>query len=366
MEKGYLVLENGRFFEGNWIGKACPSGGEVVFNTSMTGYQEILTDPSYKGQVVVLTYPLIGNYGIDLAVSQSAKIQASGLILGECCEKPSHWASNLSLEAYLKQAGISGLVNVDTRALTKELRTHGTMRGCMVTNPSHSKAYFKHVNQQVASLPPVYMTTTPFAYELQVNQVPTARVAVMDYGIKQGILKAMLSKGFEIKVFPASTSAETVLSWQPDGIFLSNGPGDPAQLTSIIHQVSLLAQHKPTFGICLGHQLLCHAFGAQTEKLKFGHRGANHPVKDLVYDKVVMTAQNHGYVVVEGTINPERLEVSHYNVNDGSIEGVRHKYLPVFSVQYHPEASPGPSDSLYLFDAFLELMNRQKGGMICA
>lgn len=353
--KGYLYLSDGSYFEGTLIGSEAFEVGEVVFNTSMTGYQEILTDPSYHGQMVVMTYPLIGNYGVELSVSQSERIQAKGLIVRELCKDQDHWASEISLNDFLKNQGVSGLCGIDTRALTKKLRNNGTMTGCLIKSLEQVEEAIQKMNNYHNN-DAVQNSTTPICYELMPEKSNGLKVAVMDYGIKKGILESLLHRGCEIKVFNASVSAENVLAWKPDGIFLSNGPGDPAKLTTLIEQVKILCKEKPVFGICLGHQLICHAFGAQTEKLKFGHRGGNHPVMDLTKNRVYMTSQNHGYVVVPESLRQDLFEVTHYNVNDKSVEGVRHKSLPVFSVQYHPEASPGPGESTYLFDQFVKLM----------
>lgn len=357
--KGYLVLSDRTLYEGTLFGAIEDQMGEVVFNTSMTGYQEILTDPSYYGQMVVMTYPLIGNYGIELNRNQSLKIQAKGLIVREFCQEASHWTSELDLESYMKLQGISGLSGVDTRALTKKLRSGGTMVGRIIKDLGQLEEavdQMKTYDNQDA----VYKTTTGAAYALSPINGCGLRVAVMDYGVKQSILKALLARGFELMVFPANTNAEAVLRWEPDGVFLSNGPGDPALLGAIIEEVKVLMDQVPIFGICLGHQLLCHAFGGSTEKLKFGHRGANHPVMDLSLGRVMITSQNHGYVVCEGSLSPKEVEITHVNVNDGTVEGMRHRHLPIFSVQYHPEASPGPSDSEYLFDQFKVLIEETK------
>lgn len=353
--KGYLLLSDGSLYEGTLIGNQSFEVGEIVFNTSMTGYQEILTDPSYYGQMVVLTYPLIGNYGVELSWSQSEKIQAKGLIVRELCENPSHWAAEFDLNSYLKANGTTGLTGVDTRAITKKLRTAGTMNGCLLTSLDQKEEALKAI-QNYVNQDGVFLTSTPESYGLSPEKSNGLRVAVLDFGIKKGILKALLERGFELKVFPAHTKSGEIMSWNPDGIFLSNGPGDPADLGGIIAEIEELLSYKPIFGICLGHQLLCHAFGGKTEKLKFGHRGGNHPVMDLNLGKVFITSQNHGYVVVDDSLDLEKVAITHYNVNDGSIEGMKHKKLPIFSVQYHPEASPGPNESEYLFDQFKTLI----------
>lgn len=357
--KGYLLLSDHSLYEGTLIGMQTFEVGEVVFNTSMTGYQEILTDPSYYGQMVVLTYPLIGNYGVDLSVNQSACIQAKGLIVRELCQSPSHWALELDLDAYLKLHEKTGLTGVDTRAITKKLRDHGTMNGCLLSSLDQLEDA-KRLMGCYDNTDAVYQTSTAECYSLYPEQSCGLKVAVLDFGIKKGILAALLSQGFELKVFPAQTKAAEIMHWAPDGILLSNGPGDPADLQAVVAEVKTLLAFKPIFGICLGHQLLCHAFGGKTEKLKFGHRGGNHPVMDLNLGKVLITAQNHGYVAIEGSLDMTQLEVTHFNVNDNTIEGIRHKHLPVFSVQYHPEASPGPNESAYLFDQFKTMIAQNK------
>lgn len=357
--KGYLLLSDHSLYEGTLIGTQTFEVGEVVFNTSMTGYQEILTDPSYHGQMVVLTYPLIGNYGVDLSWSQSEHIQAKGLIVRELCQTPSHWSAEFDLDTYLKLNGTTGLCGVDTRAITKKLRSSGTMNGCLLSNLDQLDEAVQLMNSYV-NKDSVYQTTTAMSYSLYPEQPCGMKVAVMDFGIKKGILKSLLSRGFELKVFPAQTKAAEIISWGPDGIFLSNGPGDPAELIGIVAEIKELLHYKPIFGICLGHQLLCHAFGGQTEKLKFGHRGGNHPVMDLNLGKVLITSQNHGFVVVDGSLDISQVAVTHYNVNDGTLEGMKHLALPIFSVQYHPEASPGPNESEYLFDQFKTMIENHQ------
>lgn len=357
---GYLLLETGEIFEGQSFGAmnahdiATEKIGEVVFNTSMTGYQEILTDPSYEGQIVTLTYPLIGNYGVNELVNQSRGIFAKGLIIREVAPVFSHWNNNKSLHDFLCEHHTMGLMGIDTRMLTKRIREHGTLRGVLVSSLENKEALLKQLNQ-FENTGCVSRATAPQVYKLG-NDNTGKKVAVLDCGIKQNILDSLLSRNFQITVYPAFTSAEDILKDNPDGIFLSNGPGDPKELTSVIETVKKLIGQKPIFGICLGHQLIALALGAETEKLKFGHRGGNHPVKDYSANKVVITSQNHGYVVVDSTLEAANVEVTHRSLNDESIEGIRHKEHPLFSVQYHPEAAPGPGDSEYLFDQFAAMM----------
>ena len=355
MKKGYLVLSDGTIFEGRAWGALHTQPGEVVFNTSMTGYQEILTDPSYYGQIVVMTYPLIGNYGIFKGDNQSRKPYVKGFVVRELYDDEDHWRSEDKLEGFLKEEGIVALDGIDTRALTKKIRDVGVMAGQIVLDKTQiDKTLLGLKNFQLIDA--VKNVSTDQSYTLEPDSWNGKHIAVMDFGIKRNILNAMLYRGLKLTVFPAHASSQDILNIKPDGIFLSNGPGDPKELTGAIETIKDLLDKKPIFGICLGHQLLCLAFGGDTVKQKYGHRGGNHPVKDLVRDKVVITSQNHGYVVLENSLNKDEIEITHVNVNDGTIEGLRHKKLPIFSVQYHPEASPGPKDSDYLFDVFSEMI----------
>lgn len=360
--KGYLILETGEVFEGIAFGAinahdtAIDGMGEVVFNTSMTGYQEILTDPSYEGQIVTLTYPLIGNYGVNPAVNQSRGIFAKGLIIREEAPVYSHWNSNQSLHDFLCENNTMGLMGVDTRMLTKKIRENGTLRGVLVGNTANKDAIVERL-KMFQNTGCVKRATTTSVYTLGDGN-GGKKVAVLDCGIKQNILDSLLARGFQLTVYPAFTSAEVILADRPDGVFLSNGPGDPEELTEVIETVKNLIGKVPVFGICLGHQLIALALGASTEKLKFGHRGGNHPVKDLSENRVVITSQNHGYVVVDSTLQGKNVEITHRSLNDDSIEGIRHNSFPLFSVQYHPEAAPGPGDSEYLFDRFDALMSK--------
>lgn len=345
--KAKLILENGAEFSGNAFGCLKDSVGEVVFNTGMTGYQEILTDPSYYGQIVVMTYPLIGNYGINLDDMESERPSVKGFITREKCISSSNFRSEIELDNYLKQNGIIGLEGIDTRALTKILRSSGTMKGIIVLNeltPDEIKSKFENYTNKDAA-----MSVT--AKEKYTIDGPGKHIAVIDFGIKKNILRLFLKHNCRITVFPADTDYKEILNANPDLVFLSNGPGDPKDLTGPIENVKKLIGIKPVTGICLGHQIIALALGGNTSKLKFGHRGCNHPVLDIERNRVYITSQNHGYYVNK---LPDNMEITHVNVNDGTIEGMKHKSLPVFSVQFHPEGSPGPRDSYYIFEKFIE------------
>lgn len=353
---GRLVLADGTTFEGLLLG-GVEGGGEIVFNTGMTGYQEVLTDPSYAGQIVTMTYPLIGNYGVNAAFDQARQSFVRGFIVSELCENPSNWREEGGIIAYLKQHGIPCLCDVDTRAITRKIRSHGTMEGRIV----RADREVAQVTRDIAShtiTDLVAEVTTPKIYRIP-HEGKAPHVVVMDFGIKRNILNSLAAVGCDLTVVPAATDSAAIMAMNPDGIFLSNGPGDPKAVMYAVNTVKELLGKKPMFGICLGHQLLALALGGDTYKLKFGHRGVNHPVKDLNHDRVYITSQNHGYTVDEKTVAAMDVTVTHLAVNDGTVEGMRHNNLPVFSVQYHPEAAPGPDDNVYLFDAFMVLL---KGG----
>lgn len=366
-----LVLETGRIFMGESFGASGEAWGEVVFNTGMTGYQEVLTDPSYAGQMVCMTYPLIGNYGINACDHQSKKIQVQGFIVKEAALNPSHWQLEKNLSRALAQAGVVGIKGIDTRALTRLIREHGVLRGAITTNLENLKELSQKLKNWEVPEDVVAKVSTKVPYTLQpivkgeglgveIETVRPYHVVVMDFGIKGNILQAMQEEGYALTVVPYSTSAKEILSLEPDGVFLSNGPGDPKVITSGIEAIRELVNYLPVFGICLGHQLLTLALGGDTYKLKYGHRGGNQPVQDLRTQKVTITSQNHGYAVAEKSLENTQLQVTHLNLNDHTIEGVRHAELPVFSVQYHPEAGPGPNDSLYLFKEFTALMTERR------
>lgn len=346
--KARLILENGMVFEGRAFGYLKEAVGEVVFTTGMTGYQEILTDPSYHGQIVCMTYPLIGNYGLNLEDVESKKPVVNGFIVREACDYPNNFRCEMKLEDYLKNNKIMAMEHVDTRALTKVLRNNGTMKGIM-TLEELSEGYIKEKLQAYSNKDAVRNVSTKKVYTIPGNG---KHIGVIDFGIKANIIRSLRERGCRITVFPAETCYEDILKVNPDLVFLSNGPGDPGDLTDIISNLRHLIGKKPIAGICLGHQLLALALGGKTAKLKFGHRGCNHPVKDIEKNRVYITSQNHGYFVEE---LPEDTAATHISMNDGTIEGMRHKKLPIFSVQFHPEASPGPRDISGLFDKLLKM-----------
>ncbi|MBL7999478.1 MAG: glutamine-hydrolyzing carbamoyl-phosphate synthase small subunit [Candidatus Kapabacteria bacterium] len=374
MQPALLALENGMIFNGYGFGdcsaEAC---GEIVFNTAMSGYQEIITDPSYKGQIVTFTYPHIGNYGVNPHDVESSAIQAEGIVVHEYSKTYSNWRSTQSLGDYLASAGKIGIEGIDTRKLVRVLRSEGAMRCIITTSTEPHDALLERVralpSMNGLDLCPRVTCSAPFRYsELRADGdmiapaaiEPTYRVAAIDFGIKTNILRRLSHYGCTVDVYPADTAAETLLALDVDGYFLSNGPGDPAAVTyGIETSKNLIASGKPVFGICLGHQILGLAFGAATYKLKFGHRGANHPVKNLLTGSIEITSQNHGFAVDTDSL-PAELEATHINLNDMTLSGFRHRTLPVFCVQYHPESSPGPHDSDYLFRDFTTLMEQHR------
>ncbi len=358
--KAWLVLEDGSVHAGEAFGAHVESHGEVVFNTSMTGYQEVLTDPSYAGQLVTLTYPLVGNYGISEEHFESKRIQAAGLIVREHCDLPSHGLSKRTLHEFLESQGIPGLSGVDTRAITRRLRDRGVMMG-VVTHEDPQAAEAKLANiARYDDRDFVSTVSTDRSYDWDPKgaawEGPAKhRVVVIDWGLKYNILRLLRKRGCEVTAVPAATSAEDLLALKPSGILLSPGPGDPQMLDYLVKNLRLLLGRVPIMGVCLGHQIAARALGAETYKLKFGHRGGNHPVKDLSDGKVYITAQNHGYSVSADSL-PAGLEVSHINLNDYTVEGLRHKEIPLFTIQYHSEAAPGPQDNEYMFDRFLQMI----------
>ena len=361
MQKAILLLEDGRIFTGKSFGAQGKTVGEVCFNTGMTGYQEILTDPSYCRQIVTMTAPHIGNYGVNLDDIESNKIQVAGFVVKESTNIPSSWRSTHSINNYLKEQNIVGIQGVDTRALTRHIRDQGAMNGIITTIDGDLDSLKKRLAKtpNMIGLDLAKEVTTSKRYLWSRGNKTKFKVAAMDYGIKYNILRQLESHGCDVTVFPAQTTFDTILSFNPDGIFLSNGPGDPSSVTYGIETVQKLLGKKPIFGICLGHQILALSLGAKTFKLKFGHRGLNHPVKNIENGTVEITSQNHGFAVEMDTL-PHNMIPTHINLNDNTLEGLRCKDIPAFSVQYHPESSPGPHDSRYLFKQFVDLMDAQK------
>ncbi len=367
--KGILLLEDGTCFKGSGFGAEGRKCGEVVFNTAMSGYQEILTDPSYHEQIVTMTYPLIGNYGTNVLDVESDKLYLSGFIVKENCSFPSNWRSDFSLDEYLKKYNIPAIEDIDTRKLVMLIRKTGAMKGIICTDGTS----IKNLKDELDKYPGLvdrdivknvcarksYKWDKPVEDEFGQlhNAQPKYNVVAFDYGIKQNILRLLVSHGCKVTVVPADTTAEDVLKLKPDGVFLSNGPGDPGPISYAIETIRKLLGKVPIFGICLGHQLLGLAVGGSSFKLKFGHHGANHPVKNLTTGKIEITSQNHGFCIDPDSLLDKDIQITHMNLNDNTLEGFRCRNVPAFAVQYHPEASPGPHDSNYLFDTFIESMS---------
>ncbi|MCT2538034.1 carbamoyl phosphate synthase small subunit [Aquibacillus koreensis] len=350
MEKRQLVLEDGTVFNGIAFGSNEASVGEVVFNTGMTGYQEILSDPSYCGQIVTMTYPLIGNYGINRDDFETITPSIHGLIVKEVCDHPSNFRSDESLDSYLKANNIPGIAGIDTRKLTKIIRKHGTMRGIFTEAGASIPEAIEQINDT-----PVLRNQVERVSTVKPYVVPGRghRIVLVDFGMKHGILRELTKRNCHVTVVPYHYSAESILRLKPDGVMLTNGPGNPKDVQEAIDMIGSIIKTTPVFGICLGHQLLALACGANTEKLKFGHRGSNHPVKDILLNKTYLTSQNHGYAVTADSLTNTDLELTQIALNDKTVEGIQHKLYPAFSVQYHPESSPGPEDTNHLFDEFL-------------
>jgi carbamoyl-phosphate synthase small subunit len=357
----FLAMEDGSIHYGYAFGAQADTFGEVVFCTSMIGYQEMLTDPSYAGQILVPTYPLIGNYGINEQDFESARIQVRGFVVREQCLLPSHYMSQETVQQYLARSGIPGIYGLDTRAITRRLRSHGVMMG-MITSQKTPQQALEELRKapNYGSIDFVKQVTTQAPYQWQSDSSASMyHIVALDCGLKYNILRILNRLGCNVTVVPCTMSAKEILSLKPDGILLSPGPGDPELLDYIVDTVKQLIGKKPMMGICLGNQLIARAFDGRTYKLKFGHRGGNHPVRELATGRIYITAQNHGYAVDADTLK-DGLEVTHINLNDGTVEGLQHKELPIFAIQYHSEASPGPWDSTYLFDKFLEMVKKAK------
>ncbi|WP_080874817.1 carbamoyl phosphate synthase small subunit [Oceanobacillus timonensis] len=356
MRKRHLILEDGTVFEGYGFGSEELSKGEIVFNTGMTGYQEVITDPSYCGQFVTMTYPLIGNYGINRDDYETVTPFIHGLIVKEYSEQPSNFRNEETIDSFLKANHIPGIAGIDTRKLTRIIRKHGTMKAAIVSAEEEIDSTIENLRNAAFRTDQVKQTSTSKPYVVPGRGY---RVVLVDFGAKHGILRELTKRDCQITVVPYNYDAADMLRLRPDGIMLTNGPGDPKDVPEAIEMIREIIGQVPIFGICLGHQLLSLACGANTTKMKFGHRGANHPVKDLENDKTYVTSQNHSYAVNPETLENTGLELTQQAINDSTVEGVRHTIYPAFSVQYHPEASPGPEDTNYLFDTFLEMMQQQ-------
>jgi carbamoyl-phosphate synthase small subunit len=362
--KARLLLSDGTLFEGISLGAPGTTSGEVVFNTAMTGYQEILTDPSYHFQLINMTYPQIGNYGVNPHDFESRRIYAAGFIIREYSPVVSNWQANMSLDAYLKHYHIVGISDIDTRALTRHLRDRGAQMGLITTSEDSVEALLDQLRKspQLVGRDIVQDVTSGLPFDWPIGETEARepkqqfKVAVYDFGVKYSILRLLHDQGCRLKVFPAHTPPEEILAWAPDGIFLSNGPGDPEPVSYAVESVRALLGKKPIFGICLGLQILGLALGGKTLKLKFGHHGANHPIKHLPTGRIEITSQNHGFVLDIDSLPENEVKVTHINLNDNTLEGFKHKNLRAFAVQYHPEAAPGPHDSRYLFQQFIEDM----------
>jgi carbamoyl-phosphate synthase small subunit len=356
-----IVLEDGKIFHAKSFGSDGERMGEIVFNTSLAGYQEILTDPSYSEQIVTFTYPLIGNYGINSEDVESRKIFLKGIIVREYIDSYSNYRADKSLAEYLKENNILGLCKVDTRAIARHIRIKGAMKAIVSTENFNIESLMNKLKNYSGLVGKnlVHDVSMKKSYKWENLKIEkTKKIVVMDFGVKLNILRELERLGYEVEVVPSDTTAEKILELNPDGVFLSNGPGDPTALTDIVNEIKKLIGKKPMFGICLGHQLLCLSFCAKIYKLKFGHRGGNHPVKNLETGKIEITSQNHGFCIDEKSLNLDEIEITHMNLYDNTLEGIKHKKYPIFAVQYHPEACPGPNDSNYLFTRFKEMLEK--------
>ena len=369
--KALIALEDGKIFEGQSFTGAGEAVGEIVFNTSMSGYQEVLTDPSYTGQIVTMTYPLIGNYGINTEDMESAAVHPRAFLVKEYNAIPSNFRSNRTLADFLREYGVLGVEGFDTRALVRHIRTVGAMKGIVSTEDLDPASLVRRAKESSGPIGQdmVKIVTCKESYGWADNRpIPGSgfstrqgretlyKVVAFDFGIKYNQIRILTEMGCQVQVVPATTDAAAVLAMQPDGVFLSNGPGDPEGVEGVVETIRALLGKVPIFGICLGHQMLGLAYGGSTYKLKFGHRGGNQPVMDLTTGHVEITSQNHGFCVDMDSLNPDEVELTHINLNDNSVEGMRHRKYPAFSVQYHPEHAPGPHDALYLFDRFIAMM----------
>lgn len=356
MDKRWLVLENGRVFEGQAFGAGGEVIGELVFNTGMSGYQESITDQSYNGQILTFTYPLIGNYGVNRDDYESIHPTCNGVVVYEWAKRPNNWRCQLMIDEFLRAKGIPGISEIDTRALTKMIRQYGTLKAVITSDPEVVKTFPKQSQEIDLAKDGVRQVSTKTAYSAPGSGL---RVVLVDFGLKHSILRELAARNCHVTVVPYDTTAQEIIDLAPDGVMLSNGPGNPEDVPSALDMIRRVQEKFPVFGICMGHQLFCEANGAKTYKMKFGHRGFNHAVRSFTKDTIDFTSQNHGYAVSREDF-PECLEITHEEINDHTIEGVRHKWLPAFSVQFHPDAAPGPHDANHLFDDFIELMEKAK------
>lgn len=349
-----LILEDGTVFKGKAFGANNNVFGEIVFTTSMTGYQETITDQSFNGQIITFTYPMVGNYGVNRDDYESIAPTCKGVVVKEHARVASNWRSQMTLDEFLKRKGIPGISGIDTRALTRKIRQVGTMKASIVDAGDSFEYAFDQLKATVLATNQVQQVSTSKPYP---SPGTGKNVAVIDFGLKHSILRELSKRNCNLTVLPYNTDAKTILSLAPDGVMLTNGPGDPKDVPEAIEMIREIQGKIPIFGICLGHQLFALANGADTYKMKFGHRGLNHPVREIATGRIDFTSQNHGYAVDEKTVDPDQLLITHVEVNDGTVEGIRHRHYPAFSVQFHPDAAPGPHDALHLFDEFMEMMD---------
>lgn len=349
-----LILEDGTVFKGKAFGANNNVFGEIVFTTSMTGYQETITDQSFNGQIITFTYPMVGNYGVNRDDYESIAPTCKGVVVKEHARVASNWRSQMTLDEFLKRKGIPGISGIDTRALTRKIRQVGTMKASIVDDGDSFEHAFDQLKATVLATNQVQQVSTSKPYP---SPGTGKNVAVIDFGLKHSILRELSKRNCNLTVLPYNTDAKTILSLAPDGVMLTNGPGDPKDVPEAIEMIREIQGKIPIFGICLGHQLFALANGADTYKMKFGHRGLNHPVREIATGRIDFTSQNHGYAVDEKTVDPDQLLITHVEVNDGTVEGIRHRHYPAFSVQFHPDAAPGPHDALHLFDEFMEMMD---------